>query len=68
MVPICYTSSSVFRFQAEKKKLYEHFDNDDHMEVSKINDDDNGIDIIRMTWILPFVIVSETQLSDGIRK
>ena len=44
MVPICYTSSSIFRFQAEKKKFDEHFDENDHEEVSEINDDDYVVD------------------------
>ena len=44
MIPICYTASSVFWFQTEEKKFYEHFDDDKLEEVSKINDDDNGVD------------------------
>ena len=39
MIPICYTASSVFWFQTEEEKFYEHFDDDKLEEVSKINDD-----------------------------
>ena len=44
MIPICYTASSVFWFQTEEEKFYEHFDDDKLEEVSKINDNDNGVD------------------------
>ena len=67
VVPIRYTSSSVFWFQTEKKKFYEH----EHLmmrKCQKLMMMTTVMTIIRMTWILPFVIVSQMQLSDLLRK
>ena len=71
MIPICYTASSVFWFQTEEEKFYEHFDDDKLEEVSKINDDDNGVDnnqndvdfaVRNYFWNAAFCWVKEIQI------